>query len=356
MANVTGLWSSYGVGWGTGNATAGNREMALDIITIIDPDEAPTLAVIGKTTTNSLYHDYSIDTLNATSTAGAVEGADWTSNGEVTVPTRIQNWVQRFRKNLHVSEDQLRMSRNGRQIGVDDAMRIQIGKAHKELTRNISARLWSKASASTTAAQAGNDSGVTGSTSVASEMRNFHWFARSGGGGAATIMTANQAGAFGTAKFYELQAAMWNAGAKPDTLFVSGPVKVQVSRTLLGDASYPVTQSGAQGLSLVNANGYVDGGTYGPVIDVVRTDYGRVAVVMDRWIPALGSSTGTTALVDDAKYYLGERNKMRAAWWKPITPTPLPPNGPSVRAYVEGALTVEVLHPSCLGAAYAVTA
>lgn len=355
MAVPTSMWSSYGVGWGTGNAVAGNREMSMDIITIISPTDAATQAAIGRTTTNSLYHDYSTDALEATATAGSVEGIDW-SGVTAIARKRIQNYVQRFRKDISVSDDQIQMSRNGRTIGVDDEMRYQLGKGTKEVTRNGAARLWSLASAAGTGLANGNDSGATGDATAAGEMRNFHWFARSGGGGAFSAVTANQGGAFSTAKFYALQAAMWANGAQPDTIFCSMPVKVQISRTLLADSAPGSATLGTinSGLQTVVNNDVIQGGTYAPVIDVVRTDYGRVAIVPDRWMPT-ASTTGTTAMIDDAAYYLAERAKMRCAWWKPVQPYTLPPSGPAAKAYVLGAFTVEVLHPQCLGMAYGVT-
>lgn len=344
MAFPQNSWGSYGVGWGTGNATAGNKEMAMDIVTIISPTDAATQAAIGRTTTNSLYHDYSVDELAATSTAASIEGDDW-SGTTLTGRTRIQNYVQRFRKDLSVTDDQIQMSRNGRTIGIPDEMRHQMGKGTKEVTRNGAARLWSLATAASTALARGNDSGFIGNTTAGSEYRNFHWFARSGGGGAFSAMATNVSGAFGTASFYGLQATMWDAGAQPDTVFCSMPVKSQISRTLLNDTS---------GLGMVNNNDAVAGGTYAPVIDVIRTDYGRVAIVPDRWI---ASSAATAASGDSfaAAYYLAERSKMRCAWWKPIQPYTLPPSGPAAKAYILGAFTTEVLHPQCLGIAYNVT-
>ena len=349
-----GVWSSYGVGWGTGNATAGNREMAMDIITIISPTDAATQAAIGRTTTNSLYHDYSVDALAATATAGAAEGADW-SGVALSGRTRIQNYVQRFRKDLSVTDDQIQMSRNGRTIGVDDEMRYQMGKGTKEVTRNGAARLWTVGTATGTGLASGNDSGFIGTTAVPDEMRNFHWFARSGGGGAFSAVATNVNGAFGTASFYGLQAAMWANGAQPDTIFCSMPVKVQISRTLLADSAPNATLGAASaGLSTVVNNDVISGGVYAPVIDVVRTDYGRVAIVPDRWMPTSGS-TAASGDTFGAAYYLAERSKMRCAWWKPIQPYTLPPSGPAAKAYILGAFTTEVLHPQCLGMAYNVT-
>ena len=75
MANsIANLWQSYGVTGPATGSTYGIREDLGDFITIIDPDEQPTVAVLEKTTTNGLYHEWLTDTLAATSTAAAAEG------------------------------------------------------------------------------------------------------------------------------------------------------------------------------------------------------------------------------------------------------------------------------------------
>lgn len=367
----TNYFDTITLGWGTGAAQANQRELAMNVVTIVDPDEAPSLAVIGKTTTNSLYHDWPIDNLSPMTTAAAPEGADFSAGfyGSATAANassgrvRIQNYVQRFRKDIGITMDEILMAQRGQTIGVDSYVRNEVGKATKEIQRNINGRFWSLASASTVTTAQNNDSGAISATS---EFRNFHWFPRATTYATGTFvnsvnahttaaMTTNVSGAFGTASFYGLQWKMWNAGIKVDTMFCPGPVKMQVSRTLLSDqAAASTAVSSANGLNLVNANDVIVGGTYGPVIDVVRTDYGRVAIVVDRWMP----TSGATAASGDcfaAAYYLADRSKMHAAWWRPTQPYNLEPNGDSARVYVLGALTTQLDHPYALGMAYNVT-
>lgn len=367
----TNYFDTITLGWGTGAAQANHRELALNMVTIVDPDEAPTMAVIGKTTTNSLFHDWPIDNLSPVTTAAAPEGADFSAGfyGSATAANassgrvRIQNYVQRFRKDIGITMDEILMAQRGQTIGVDNYVRGEVGKATKEVQRNANARFWSVASASTVTTAQNNDSGAISATS---EFRNFHWFPRATTYATGTFvntvnanttaaMTTNQSGAFGTAAFYGLQFKMWNAGIKVDTMFCPGPVKMQVSRTLLNDSVTALAQNQTMnGLSLTQNTDVIQGGTYGPVIDVVRTDYGRVAVVVDRWMP----TSGATAASGDcfaAAYYLADRSKMHAAWWRPTQPYNLEPNGDSARVYVLGALTTQLDHPYALGMAYNVT-
>lgn len=340
MATIpTNAWSSYGVGWPYQNANAsgiGTREDVQNVLTLIDPDEAMTMAVLAKTTTNGLRHEWATDALAATSTAGVVQGLDW-SGAALTNRTRYWNFVQWFRKDFAITNDELLLSQRGQIIGVSDEMRHQAGKAAMEVNRNMDARLWANTTASISA---------SGDDVTPSYFATFRKFASALG------VTANQSGAFGTATLYALHEAMWSAGAKPDTIFCSPGVKVDISRTLLGDVGY-ATAVGAGGLGLVRNNDSISGGEYGPVIEYIRTDFGRLAIVVDRWIPQATATNAT--LIDSAAYFLVEKAKLRVPFWRPVKPYPVANTGDSVKAYVLGACTVEVLHPTCIGHAYGVT-
>lgn len=341
MAFPTNAFGTYTVGYpysgsGVSASVIGTREDVSNLLTMIDPDEAMTLAVLARTTTAGLRHEWMTDVLAATSTAGAIQGDDW-SGTSLTPRTRYWNFVQWFRKDYAITNDEIELSRRGQIIGVSDEARYQAGKAGQEVNRNIDARFWSNTTAF------GSASGGNTATSL---MANFRAFASANG------ISTSQGGAFSTAALYALHETMWATGAKPDTIFVSPGVKVDISRTLLGDIGY-ATSVPSGGLGLVRNSDAVSGGEYGPVIEFVRTDFGRLAIVVDRWIPQATATTAT--LADSAAWFLVEKAKLRVAWWRPIRPYPVANTGDSIKAYVLGACTVEVLHPSCLGQAYNVT-
>ena len=232
------------------------------------------------------------------------------------------------------------LSQRGQLFGVPDELSYQTGKAGQELNRNIDARCWALGSA--------DYAPSVGSDTAASLLGTFrYWGQTSGITATAGTATVN---AFTTAAFYQLHESMWTAGAKPDTIFVSPGVKSDISRILLGDTSYPTTQTGAQGIPAVSNANVVQGGEYGPVIDFIRTDFGRVAMVVDRWIPQLAAGTATATLgTENAAMFLVEKAKLRVAWWRPIKPYQVASTGDNVKMYVLGACTTEVLHPTAIG-------
>ena len=345
MAIPGGLWSAYGI---TGPATGiqyGVREDVSDTLTIIDPEEFPTVAILQHTTTKGLYHEWETYRLAATSTGGAVQGDTWSISVSGTANNkrvRYGNWVQHFRKDFGVSLDTIKLSQNGQVIGTRNEMDLEATSANKEILRNIDARTWSNG----TACQA-----ATGADATVQLMANI----RGINGTAQAIadcktITQTAAGSFSTANLYSLHQSMWATGAKPDTLFVNTFCKMNVSRTLLGDSAYNTTVP-AGGLSLVKADGFIGGGEYGPVIDFIKTDYGRLAVVMDRWMPRSTASAAlaASAIQTTSCWALIEKSKVRLAYWRPLQTYPVAPQGDFMAAYSLAALTLEYLHPSCIG-------
>ncbi len=363
MANITtNLWTTYGLGYpgspysaagsGVGGNTIGIRENVSDVLTNTDPDETPTVAVLQKTTTNNLFSDWMIDALTATSTAAAAEGAEWSAT-TLFGRTRIQNWVQRFRKDFGLSLDQIELARRGGVIGVHDAMGHEAIRAGKEIPRNINARLWSYSNAATSAlafAEMGYATGGANSTGVTAQtMANLRWFGQycpwtkpgvnpvaATGGVTADIGQST----FGTKGFYDLQETQWTAGIKANTLVVSGGMKRGVSRSLLND-------NGATGLGMVRNTDVVANGEYAPVIDILRTDLGRVACLVDRWLPQTNAATGaaTGNVWSQPAYALIDTTRIRLAYWRQLRPYSLPPSGDNMRAYMQASLTVEVTTP-----------
>lgn len=334
-------FSAYDVGYpysanGAGVSAIGTREDAMNTLTMIDPDEAMTLAVLAKTTTNGLRHEWFIDSLQATSTAGAVQGEDWSSSKSLKPRVRLWNAVQWFRQDWAITTDELMLSQRGQIFGVSDELSYQTGKASQEVNRNIDARLWALGSATYGSS--------LGSNSTAPTMATFRSFASASG------VSSTAQGTFSTASFYALHENMWAAGAKPDTLFVSPGVKSDISRVLLGDVGYPTSVgAGGQGIPGVQAAQVVTGGEYGPVIDFIRTDFGRVAMVVDRWIPQQTATANASVHSENAAYFLVEKAKLRVAWWRPIKPYQVGTTGDNVKVYVLGACTTEVLHPTAIG-------
>lgn len=356
MSLATNLWTTFGVKYpgDADSAAVGIRENIHDQLTNIDPDETPTVAILPKTTVSNLFVTWMIDALHATATGAAHEGAEFSAM-QLFGRQRLQNWVQRFRKDFALSQDQIELAKRGGIVGVHDAMAFEAGKAGQEIQRNINARLWSNSAATASAdalAEMGYATGAeSGANATASQFANIRYFGQyvtyklpgtsptSVTGG----VTAAVDGAFASGTLFDLHEQMFMYGIKPDTLVLSPGVKRDLSRILLSDT----------GLARVQNLDTIKGQEFGPVIEFIRTDFGRLATVVDRWMPQ-SSVTGANRW-NAAAYALIDKARLRLAYWRPLKPYSLPPSGDNMRAFMLAALTLEVTHPRAIGLGLGVT-
>lgn len=331
MAVGASIWSSYGVGV-PATGTEGNREDLLDLVTNLDKEKiAATFLALPKTTTNSLTHEWLLDTLAATNTAGASEGTDWSASA-LTGRTRMGNAVQSFRRDFGVSFDQVKLSQNGITAGVPNEYEYQVGKKLMEVTQSMDARI--VANGSTVASNVGA-SATNGADRLMATLRAFQ-------SSTPACVTADESGAWELATLTTMQETMFGAGARPNTLVCSHGVKLDITNALLA----------APASSLVRYT-QPSSGVYDQAVEYIRTDFGRVAVLVDIFVPQAAATNSAAA--SSAAWFLFDSSKIRLAFFRPLRHYPLPPNGDSFRGYVHGSATLEVLHPSCLGVAIQVT-
>ena len=358
---TTNLWTTFGVKY-PGQTDAGIRENIQDQLTNIDPDDTPTVSILPKTTADNLFVTWMIDALTATSTSPAAEGAEFSADN-LFARTRLDNWIQRFRKDFALSQDQIELAKRGGMIGVHDAMAHEAGRASREILRNINVRLWSNSAALTSGAAITEMGYVTGGASpsvtaptstTAGQMRNIRYFGQyvpwTNPGTTETAVTGGVTvtvnGPIATAGLFDLHESMYMYGITPDTLVVSPGVKRDLSRLLLNDTT----------LGLVRNTDAVKGESYAPVVEIIRTDFGKIAVLVDRWMPQ-ASVTGVQANApwQSAAYALIDKSRIRLAYWRNLKPYSLPPSGDNMRAFMLAALTVQVTHPRAVGLGLGVT-
>lgn len=337
MATPTSGWSSFGVGVPAAG-TEGNREDLLDLITNLDKEKSAALfQALPKTTTNSLTHEWLIDALAATSTAGVTEGDDFSASARAA-RTRISNIVQSFRDDFLVTNDQLKLSQNGVTAGVPNEYEYQVGKSLITIMQSIDARLMALGASSAATA---------GGTATARRMNSLR--VTSWGGVAAVTATAGATGAaISLTQILSVHETMFTAGANPDTIVVSPGVKMDLTNALLN-----VAPAGGSAQSSLVRYTQPSSQVYDQAVEYIRTDLGRFAILVDRFCPQ--STASAAAAIDSAAYFIFDKSKIRLAFFRPIRHYPLPPNGDSMRGFVHGSCTVEVLHPSALATVAQVT-
>ena len=112
----------------TYQATAGNREDLIPIITMISPTDAPLTSSLQTKKATGMTHDWLTDALAAPAANAQVEGSDATF-GTLTPRVRLSNYIQNIRKTGQISDNQQSVLK----AGVKDEYAYQLEKATKEI-------------------------------------------------------------------------------------------------------------------------------------------------------------------------------------------------------------------------------
>ncbi len=302
-------------------ATAAAKEELLPLLTNLDKKKKAALFLwLPKGSAASLMPEWFVDSLAATAAAAVTEGAYFASGSTelLTSRTRYRNIVQAIRRDFDVSMDEVVLSQHGQVAGVQNEWDYQVEKKGQELIQSFDARL----------TQAANDD----MDSTNRYMRNLRGWARASG--VATSISA----AFATDKFINLQEAMFNTGADPDTLLVSPGVKLDVTQAFMAQPS------GSKLNFMQPAND-----VYDLSVDYIRTDLGRVAIIVDRFMPQVSTTATDLTQATVAAYYLFEREALQLLFFRPIKQYTLPQQGDGFCGYIHGSCTLKVAHASQIG-------
>lgn len=256
MATPTNAFSTY--------ETIGIREDLADVIYNIDPFETPVLTALGSGSVSSTKFEWQTDDLAAPGANAVIEGEDATI--AATDPTvRLDNYTQIATKTAQTTGTNEAVVAAGR----GSEMAYSMAKKGKELKTDLEYTL-----------SGVNQAKAAGSTSVARKTGTFASYLTSnvqvGVGGSVGSGTGTTIGVDGTTVVFtetllktQLESA-WQAGGKPDTLFVPGDVKQLISQTFVGRAT--------------ETNGTSKDKSAFGVVDLYITDFGAIKVVPSRII------------------------------------------------------------------------
>ena len=318
MAAPAGAVQTYQVGFWP-SATAPTHEDLMDICTILDSYQTPLWSTAPKVRARDVVHSWTVDTLGATATAGAIDGDDFAATATASTPIRQVNVCQTFDGEVVVSDRE----RESNVAGIRDMYEHQVMKRFKEIARNAEARFF----ASTVAVS----SSATGDATTASRLKSFLGFP--------IVTAASASGGVTTADIVALSESLFNAGAEPDSIWFAPASKRQFINATVATASGIINYRNiaATDNKLV-AN-----------VDVFETPFNQLyAIIVDRFIP-LSTNSASGA------YYIGDRSMAKIAVWRPPQHKPMGKNGDHTRGLVLMDVTLQLDHPSAWGAVTGVT-
>lgn len=357
MATIAPGWAAAGSIPAAQASTIIYREDLIDFVQNLDKEKkAAVFLAAPKTVANGLIHEWELDQLQATSTGGNAEGGDWAS-ATMIARVRMSNAVQTSKFNFGVSLDSVEYSLKGRAPGVAHEYEHQVENYLMTLEQSIDAVAVRNASVASASAAAATDSALTAG------FRGYQASASAAAGSAQSaavtnVCMVNVLGAWSRTRFLALHEFMFNQGADPNTLAVDPGVKADITNDILGEVAsatgQPANASAIFGTPQVIRQVHTDSSATEFTADIqfMRTDFGRVAILTDRFIPQAATAANATG---GGAFFLYDRSKVRIAFWRPMRHYPLPPGGDSMRGYVHSGYAWEFLTPRAVGVGYNVT-
>lgn len=274
---------------------ASRAEDVVDLITNVDYKNTPLYSGLAESTAQNTLHEWLTDTYSSSADNAQIESSDL-SVTDLTQPSRANNVVQMFRKNIVVSDTE----RAVRVYGASDPYTYQMQKAMTELARDIEKALMVGTRASGSSGVARRLAGVVASITTNATARN-----------SGTSLSETE--------FNDIMKGVWDAGtdANPDEVYVGSYLK----RVISGYTAGSTKNIDSEDKRLTN------------VVDVYEGDFGVHKIFKHREVP-----TNTVVAIDSSKWRVAYLNGRRPKH------VPIAKTGSSTKGMIEGELTLEALN------------
>jgi hypothetical protein len=284
MAQPTNTFDSYDI--------KGIREDLSNVIHDISPEETPFYSACSKVSATNTFHEWQTDTLRSSAANVHIEGDETTAEARVAT-VRLGNYTQIFKNAVVIPDTDSGLDKAGR----SSEMAYQTLKIAKEQKLDIERALFL------------NNNYTAGSASAGREMAGAPAYLSSnvanvGSGGAApsgstpgaTARTNGTATVFTQADFDTVMQAVWVAGGKADTVYLSS-FQMNLALGFTGNNNQRSTVQAGDEKVVKSLDIYVT--PWGTVeFTPSRENQGRDVFIMqnDMWGVAVLRGTKTTAL------------------------------------------------------------
>jgi len=277
----------------------GDREDLTDLIATITLHDTPIYNDLPKVKAMATYHEWQTDTLSTGNDNAQIEGADF-SFAIPQVRTRIGNRTQIFTKEVEVSETQRAVN----VAGLEDEFAYQMQKRIKEIATDVEKALITG----------------TGNSGASGTARRLE--------GILAFITSNVETGTGTASHYLTETlynnalqTIWAAGGRPDTTYVNGFQKRQISAF----STPNVRQLQMQGESKLTN-----------YVSAYESDFGLQTIKLDPFM-------------DTAKTLILETDKWAVAMLRGLKPVDVATLGDAKRGSLVMELTLEARNQAASG-------
>jgi len=284
MAQPTNTFDSYDV--------KGIREDLSNIIYDISPEETPFYSACSKVSATNTFHEWMTDTLRSSAVNVHIEGDETTAEARVAT-VRLGNYTQIFKNAVVIPDTDSGLDKAGR----SSEMAFQTLKIAKEQKLDIERALFLNNNYGAGSASAGRE--MAGAPAyLSSNVANVGsgGAAPSGSTPGATARTNGTATVFTQDDFDTVMQAVWVAGGKADTVYLSS-FQMNLALGFTGNNNQRSTVQAGDEKVVKSLDVYVT--PWGTVeFTPSRENQGRDVFIMqnDMWGVAVLRGTKTTAL------------------------------------------------------------
>jgi hypothetical protein len=307
-----------------------NREDLSDVLTILAPEETPVLSSLPKTRASGTFHEWTVDSLSAPTTAGIAEGADVTTfTDQFSGRARLGNYTQKFRRDFMVSDLQEAVDSVGpAKIAQAEA------KAIRELKRDVEATLLSA-----------NDRAVEDGAGTVYKLRGLgDWIDSAGPSDVPSSFrtpsdSIHSTGAFTETAMNNIITSIYRVSGTTNSLTLVADTAL---RRIISDFARLDPDGSGADTSIRNVNYNGESAQIKLSVELYQSDHGIVSVVNMNPDCAPDTSNKDTGYFVNPEYAgIGELI--------PMGSSRLPNQGGGERGYVDCALTLAVYHPGAHG-------
>jgi hypothetical protein len=303
-----------------------NREDLLDVLTILAPEETPVLSSANKSKASSTFVEWTVDSLDAPSTAGVSEGADVTTfTDKFAGRARLGNYIQKFRRDYMVSDLQESVDSVGpAKIAQAEA------KAIRELKRDVEATLISN-----------NDRSVENGAGQSYGLRGLgDWLDADGPSDVPSDFrtpdgSIHDSGAFDETVLNDLITSIYRVTGSTNNLQL-------VADTALRRKISDFARLGDQTATVRNVNYNGGDATIKLSVEMYQSDHGVISIINMNPDCAPDTTNKDTGYIINPEYF-------GIAELIPMGSTRLPNLGGGERGFVDCALTSLMYHPGAHG-------
>ena len=307
-----------------------NREDLSDVLTILAPEETPVLSSLPKVRASGTFHEWTVDSLSAPTTAGIAEGADVTTfTDQFSGRARLGNYTQKFRRDFMVSDLQEAVDSVGpAKIAQAEA------KAIRELKRDVEATLLSA-----------NDRAVEDGAGTVYKLRGLgDWIDSAGPSDVPSSFrtpsgSIHSTGAFTETAMNNIITSIYRVSGTTNSLTLVADTAL---RRIISDFARLDPDGSGADTSIRNVNYNGESAQIKLSVELYQSDHGIVSVVNMNPDCAPDTTNKDTGYFVNPEYAgIGELI--------PMGSSRLPNQGGGERGYVDCALTLAVYHPGAHG-------